>query len=89
MTEITKTEPTNEDFVTLFTALIDEAKAGRVRAVVFALGIEGQGDNMLIDAYGSHELVEIATRKQHEEVVKAVRKTNFALAGAIKKGMVL
>ena len=88
-----RNEPNNliqtgdQEMVELLEALRDEARAGRLKALVFALADPRTPDALVVDSCGSHEVVEIACRKVVEHIASRAAVFNPELAKAIRVGM--
>lgn len=85
--EIDKVNPSKEDMLELLDALRDEAQQGRLKVLLFALQDPRVPDNAVIDAYGPHDLLEIACRKQIEAIAAEAGRFNPELAKAIRSGL--
>lgn len=78
---------TRETWLELFSALIDEADKGNVRAVAIMLGPENS-DMQMIEHFGKADVLEITCRKVNEKLaIWAHRAGHKNLAAAIRAGM--
>lgn len=71
----TNPAPSVDDYLDLLAALVDEARAGRIRAISFMLDMPPQpgdlvitGPKALIDSYGSPSHVEQMNREQCKRI---------------------
>lgn len=85
--EINKLNPSKAEMLELLDALRGEAHAGRLKVVLFVLTDPRAPDNAVIDAYGPHDLLELACRKQVEEIAATAEVFNPELAQAIRSGI--
>ena len=85
--DVNKVAPTTDDMLELLAALRDEAEAGRLKVLLFALQDPRVPDNAIIDAYGPHDWLEIACRKQIEHIAAVAEQFNPQLAAAIRNGI--
>lgn len=85
--EPNKLTPSTEDLLELLDALRGEARAGRLRSLVFALTDPRVPDAMVVDAWGPHDVTEIACRKTVEHIATEAAVFNPELAKAIREGM--
>ena len=85
--EINKVNPSKADMLELLDALRGEAHAGRLKILLFGLADPRAPDNMIIDAFGPHDVLEIACRKQVEEIACVAEQFNPDLAKAIRSGI--
>lgn len=87
MTDLDKSNPSQDDWLELIKGLQDAAIAGQLKSVTFALVDSRMPDNAMVDHYGSPELTEVACRMTVERIASVLQLTNMSLATAIREGM--
>lgn len=78
---------TRADWHELFMALDDQARDGRVAAVVIMLADPRMPDRAIVESYGKPEMREIASRKTIEKVIESEAGRAPKLALAIANGL--
>ena len=85
--ELSKLNPSKADMLELLDGLREQVQAGRLKGLVFALVDPRAPDSAIVDAWGPHDIVEIACRKTVENIAVAAHAFNPELAKAIRAGI--
>lgn len=84
---VDKTNPTQGEWLEVLAGLREEAIAGRLKSLTFALVDSRMPDNAMIDSYGRVELTEIACRMTVHRIADSIQASNQGLADAIRAGL--
>lgn len=85
--DINRENMTRADWHELFMALDDQAREGRIAAVVIMLADPRLPDQAIVESYGKAEMREIASRKTIESIIESEAGRQPQLALAIAKGL--